>query len=61
MQRREPLPADDPLWSVPGITITPHIAAQPSTETVADQFVASARALERGEPMLNEVDRARGY
>lgn len=61
VQRREPLPADDPLWSVPGITITPHIAAQPSTETVADQFVASIRALERGEPMLNEVDRARGY
>jgi phosphoglycerate dehydrogenase-like enzyme len=55
------LPADDPLWSVPGITITPHIAAQPSTETVADQFVASIRALERGEPMLNEVNRARGY
>jgi len=61
VQRREPLPADDPLWSVPGITITPHIAAQPSTDTVADQFVASIRALERGEPMLNEVDRARGY
>jgi len=61
VQRREPLPADDPLWSVPGITITPHIAAQPSTETVADQFVASIRALQRGEPMLNEVDRARGY
>ena len=33
VQRREPLPADDPLWTVPGITITPHIAAQPSTET----------------------------
>jgi len=61
VQRREPLPADDPLWSVPGITITPHIAAQPSTETVADQFVASVRALQRGDPMLNEVDRARGY
>ena len=61
VQRREPLPADDPLWSVPGITITPHIAAQPSTETVANQFVASVRALERGEPMLNEVDRIRGY
>jgi len=61
VQRREPLPSDDPLWSVPGITITPHIAAQPSTDTVADQFVASIRALERGEPMLNEVDRARGY
>ena len=61
VQRREPLPSDDPLWSVPGITITPHIAAQPSTETIADQFVASVRALERGEALPNEVDRSRGY
>ena len=61
VQRKEPLPADDPLWTVPGITITPHIAAQPSTETIADQFVASVRALERGEALPNEIDRSRGY
>jgi glyoxylate/hydroxypyruvate reductase A len=61
VQRREPLPADDPLWSVPGITITPHIAAQPSTETIAEQFVAGLDALARGGPLPNEVDRARGY
>ncbi len=61
VQRKEPLPADDPLWSVPGITITPHIAAQPSTETIADQFVASVRALGRGEELPNEIDRGRGY
>ena len=60
VQRREPLPADDPLWTVPGITVTPHIAAQPSTETVAAQFVASAEAFARGDPRPNEVDRARG-
>jgi phosphoglycerate dehydrogenase-like enzyme len=60
VQRREPLPADDPLWTVPGITITPHIAAQPSTETVAEQFVASAAAFARGDPLPNEVDRSRG-
>ncbi len=61
VQRREPLPADDPLWSVPGITITPHIAGQSSTETIAEQFVASVRALERGEALPNEIDRSRGY
>jgi phosphoglycerate dehydrogenase-like enzyme len=61
VQRHEPLPADDPLWSVPGITITPHIAAQPSHEKVAEQFVAGLRKLRRGEPLPNLVDRARGY
>jgi len=61
VQKREPLPADDPLWTVPGITITPHIAAQPSNKHVAEQFVAGLRCLRRGEPLPNLVDRARGY
>lgn len=61
VQQHEPLPADHPLWSVPGILITPHIASQPSTETVAEQFVAGLSCLLRGEPLPNPVDRLRGY
>ena len=61
VQRHEPMPAEDPLWSVPGITITPHIAAQSSPEVIAEQFIAALRALERGEGLPNEVDRSRGY
>lgn len=61
VQYREPMPADDPLWSVPGITITPHIAAQSSPQTIAAQFVAGLRCIERGEAPPQTVDRARGY
>ncbi len=61
VQRHEPMPADDPLWAVPGITITPHIAAQSSTGTIAAQFVAGLRCIERGEAPPQTVDRARGY
>jgi len=61
VQRREPMAADDPLWSVPGITITPHIAAQSSTEVIAGQFVASLRRLQRGDGVANAIDRSRGY
>lgn len=61
VQRHEPMPADDPLWAVPGITITPHIAAQSSPATIAAQFVAGLRCLERGEAPPQQVDRARGY
>jgi phosphoglycerate dehydrogenase-like enzyme len=61
VQRHEPMPADDPLWAVPGITITPHVAAQSSPETIAAQFVAGLRRVERGEPPPQQVDRARGY
>ena len=61
VQRNEPMPADDPLWAVPGITITPHIAAQSSPQTIAAQFVAGLRCLQRGEAPPQVVDRARGY
>jgi phosphoglycerate dehydrogenase-like enzyme len=61
VQRREPMDVDDPLWNVPGITITPHIAAQSSPQTIAAQFVAGYRCLQRGEAPPQVVDRTRGY
>ena len=61
VQNHEPLPADDPLWDVPGISITPHIAAQSSPHTIALQFVQGWRCLQRGEAPHNLVDRKRGY
>jgi len=61
VQRREPLPADDPLWDVPGISITPHIAAQSSPHTIAMQFLQGCNALQRGAAPHTRVDRQRGY
>ena len=61
VQANEPLPAADPLWDVPGITITPHIAGQSSPDTVAAQFIAGLQALRSGAALPNVVDRGRGY
>ena len=61
VQRNEPMPPDDPLWTVPGITITPHIAAQSSIATIVAQFVEGVRCLQRGAPVPQTIDRARGY
>lgn len=61
VQAVEPMTADDPLWAVPGITITPHIAAQSSPATVAGQFLAGLHCLQHGLPLPNPVDRQRGY
>jgi phosphoglycerate dehydrogenase-like enzyme len=61
VQANEPMPADDPLWDVPGISITPHIAAQSSPRTIAVQFLAGLRSIERGETPPNTVNRSRGY
>ncbi len=57
----EPLPEDNPLWTHPKITVTPHIAAI-SEPRVAAQYVADGIArFERGQPLGNIVDPARGY
>ena len=61
VQRNEPMAPDDPLWNVPGIAITPHIAAQPSVETIAAQFVDGVRSLQRGVAPAQAIDRDRGY
>jgi phosphoglycerate dehydrogenase-like enzyme len=61
VQQREPMPADDPLWDVPGITITPHIAAQSTAATIAAQFAEGWRALQAGAPLPRRIDRVRGY
>ena len=61
VQGVEPLPPDDPLWQVPGITLTPHIAGQSSPQVVVAQFLASLERVRQGLPPLNPVDRALGF
>jgi glyoxylate/hydroxypyruvate reductase A len=57
----EPLPADHPFWSHPGILVTPHVAGITTATTAAAQLAENVRRAMRGEPLLNEVDPARGY
>jgi phosphoglycerate dehydrogenase-like enzyme len=57
----EPLPAASPLWKHPRILCTPHIAAEPRPEVAAAQFVDNLRRVRDGQPLVNVVDRARGY
>lgn len=56
----EPLPASSPLWALPNVIISPHAAG--GRPLGADAFVReNVRRLLRGEPLLNVVDRAKGY
>jgi phosphoglycerate dehydrogenase-like enzyme len=60
---KEPLPADDPLWQAPNIIITSHSSAQ--SPKVADRqmelFSENVRRYLAGLPLLNVVDKKRGY
>lgn len=53
----EPLPADHPLWSTPGISITPHIGGDTSALHARMDAVIreQARRLLAGEPLANLV------
>ena len=59
----EPLPADSPFWSLDNALITPHTAAV--TEKLWDRhydlIVENLNRFLAGKPLLNEVDKGRGY
>ena len=57
----EPLPVDNPLWNHPKVTVTPHCAADSDPETICAYVAGNIRKHQRGEPLENLVDRARGY
>jgi glyoxylate/hydroxypyruvate reductase A len=58
---QEPLPAEHPLWKIPGVTITPHMASAASHDCIAEQIAENFRRLNSGEPLLNSADRQLGY
>jgi len=57
----EPLPPDSPLWRRTEILCTPHVAAAPRPEAVGRQLLDNLQRARRGEPLINVVDRGRGY
>lgn len=59
----EPLPADSPLWKLPNVIMSPHISGFVAQyeERATDLFAENLRRYVAGEPLLNVVDRTRGY
>jgi glyoxylate/hydroxypyruvate reductase A len=57
----EPLPPSHPLWDLPQVLVTPHLASVAIPRTAAAQIVENLRRIARGEGPLNAVEPARGY
>jgi phosphoglycerate dehydrogenase-like enzyme len=56
----EPLPAAHPLWSMPNVVITPHVAVTgPYTDDRREEIVVeNAARFARNEPLINVVDKS---
>ena len=55
---QEPLPADNALWTMPNVILSPHTAALSVRENarLADLFRDNLRRMHRGEPLRNVVN-----
>ncbi|MFJ8491323.1 D-2-hydroxyacid dehydrogenase [Streptomyces sp. NPDC094038] len=59
----EPLPADSPLWDVPGLLVSPHMSGDTVgwRDELGVQFVELYERWAAGRSLLNVVDKKRGY
>jgi phosphoglycerate dehydrogenase-like enzyme len=60
---KEPLPSDSPLWDLDNALISPHVAGYSPRydERAAALFAQNLARYLAGEPLLNLVNKARGY
>jgi len=60
---REPLPADSPLWAMENVILTPHVSGgwPGYLDAAVPLFCENLARYLRGAPLLNLVDRSRGY
>jgi len=59
----EPLPVGHPLWSAPGLLLTPHVAGTTPLyyQRTAALFADNLERFVSGRPLANQFERARGY
>jgi len=59
----EPLPPDHPLWSEPGVLISPHMSAsaEGDWDRLLELFVQNLDRHLAGQPLLNVIDVGRGF
>jgi len=57
----EPLDPESPLWDLPNVTITPHVAAASDAAAIIPGIVRQIEAFEAGQPLVNVIDRASAY
>jgi phosphoglycerate dehydrogenase-like enzyme len=57
----EPVSKDSELWTVPRLTVTPHVAGGVPRSNLAELFAHNLGRFVSGEELQNQVDLGRGY
>ena len=57
----EPLPGDSPLWRHPKITVMPHVSRRLVADILAPRVCVIVRDFRAGRPLMQTVNRKRGY
>jgi glyoxylate/hydroxypyruvate reductase A len=57
----EPLAPQSPLWHLPNVILTPHVAADSEPDALVDVVLANMARHEAGQPLEGLVARERGY
>jgi phosphoglycerate dehydrogenase-like enzyme len=59
----EPLPDDNPLWTMPNVLITPHVAiyGTPYRAKWEAMLIENCRRFAAGQPLINVVDKAKWF
>jgi phosphoglycerate dehydrogenase-like enzyme len=59
----EPLPKDHPLWKFPNAVITPHVAGRSDQDAgrMVGTIKENLKRFVEGKPMINVVDKRKGY
>jgi glyoxylate/hydroxypyruvate reductase A len=57
----EPLSPEDPIWAHPRVTITPHHSGPTTIEDILPDVLPNLMAYAEGRPIMDAVDRERGY
>ena len=57
----EPLPTEHPLWGMPNVAITPHVAGPSDPGEIAPIFNENLRRFLEGKALKGRVDLRRGY
>jgi len=59
----EPLPADSPLWTLPGVLVSPHMSGDAIgwRQSLVELFADNLARYRAGRPLRNMVDKTHGY